>query len=429
MTSSKLAIHGGPKAVSAKPVPVSPLDPSELKAALGELIDAGEFSDASGAGAIGRFERSFAEYIGCDHGLGFCNGTSALLAAYLACGVGPGDEVIHPCYSWVASVAPLLLLGARPVFCGVSPLSLLIDPAAIGPLITPRTRAISVVHMHGAVCEMDAVLEIARARGLPVIEDGSHCHGASYRGRRCGSLGDVGCFSMQGGPVGGKPVACGEGGIAVCRSRDLYERMTSFAQINRVPGGGFLDAELAQLAPFNSGMKFRAHPWAMACASLMLRDLDRANAEKREVRARVQESIEPLWALTMCETAADSTPGGFYGGINLLHHPERAGGVPAARILDALKAEGVACGPAPYPLLHRLPLFRGDAPGARRLYPWLAETPAPAASTDLGPSEDAHGRVVNVLFPMQLSPGDPYVPQMLDAFRKVYGHLSRGEFI
>jgi dTDP-4-amino-4,6-dideoxygalactose transaminase len=311
------------------------------------------------------------------------------------------------------------------VFCGVSPQSLLIDPGNIEPLITPRTRAISVVHMHGNVCEMDAVLDVARAHGLRVIEDCSHCHGALHRGRRCGSLGDIGCFSMQGGPVGGKPVACGEGGIAVCDGRDHYELMTSFAQINRVPRGGFLNPELAMLAPYNGGMKFRAHPWAMACASLMLRDLDRVNADKCELRERVQEGIEPLEALAMARTAAGSTPGGFYGGINLLYHPDRAGGVPAAAILDALKAEGVICGPAPYPLLHRLPLFRDDAPGVGRLYPSRADSPAPPPPAALESSEDAHGRVINVLFPMQIPPDDPYVPQMLDALAKVFDHVSR----
>jgi perosamine synthetase len=422
---SNLAIHGGPKAVSARPEPMSSLDTAELKAILCRLVDEGVFSDTSDSGIVGRFERSFADHAGCAFGLSFCNGTSALLSAYFAAGVGPGTEVIHPCYSWVASAAPVLLLGARLVFCGVAPDSLLIDPGQIEAFVTPRTRAISVVHMHGNVCRMHEVVDVARAHGLLVIEDCSHCHGALYRSQRCGSVGEIGCFSFQGSPVGGKPIASGEGGMAVCQRRDLYETMLAFAHINRVPAGGFTDGVLRSFAPYNRGMKLRAHPWAMACAALMLRDLDRMNRMKLELRARVLETLRAFEALRPATTAPESTPGGFYGGMNLIYQPERAGGVATEAAIAALKAEGVHCGPAPYPLLHQLPFFREQELVLSASDPGWQRPGTPVDFSRLGPSEHAHARVINILYPMQISAEQAYVTQMLDAFVKVFEHLKR----
>ncbi|MFM2069467.1 MAG: hypothetical protein RLZZ584_4376, partial [Pseudomonadota bacterium] len=143
------------------------------------------------------------------HGIGVNTGTSALHLALLAAGVGPGDEVITVPFTFVATVAAIDYTGARPVFVDIDPRSCTMDPAAIEDAISPRTRAIVPVHLYGQTADMDPILAIARRHGLIVVEDACQAHGARYRGRRAGSLGQLGCFSFYPGKNLG---ACGEAG-------------------------------------------------------------------------------------------------------------------------------------------------------------------------------------------------------------------------
>src|SRR5207249_3027548 len=139
-----------------------------------------------------------ADYEARRHGLVMNSGTAALHSAYFAAGVGPGSEVIVPSYTFFASAAPILQCGGTPVFCDVDERTLTADPDDVERRITPRTRAICVVHMWGNPARMDRFSEIARRHRVALIEDCSHAHGASYRGRPVGSWGDIGCFSLQG---------------------------------------------------------------------------------------------------------------------------------------------------------------------------------------------------------------------------------------
>jgi perosamine synthetase len=416
---STLALHGGAAAVTRGPHLVSPIDPAQLKAALGRLIDDGVFSDVSASGPIADFERSFAAFVGAPYCLSFSSGTAALLNAYLAVGVGPGDEVVHPCYSWISALAPAVQLGARPVFCDVERDTLLADPASIERQLTPRTKAICVVHMHGNVCRMDEISAIARRNAVALIEDCSHCHGAQWGEQSCGLLGDIGCFSLQGAPTGGKAVAAGEGGIAVTRSRELHDRMLLHGHINRrPPGESFARPHWNALLPLNTGMKHRMHPWAAACASLMLERVAEVNAAKRDIRSRIERMLAGCEAVRLVETAAGSTPAGFYGGLNLVYRPEAACSVPVEDLLDALRAEGGTIGRAPCPLLHRLPFFAaGDE--FSDLLPGR-----PAAPLRFPDTERVHAHVLNILHPMNLEPDDPYLGQLGDSFVKVFDHIA-----
>ncbi len=421
LNKSALALHGGPAAVTQHAKLVSPLSLDALKAALGRLIDGSIFSNVSPDGPIAQFEQAFAAFVGAPHCLSFSNGTSALLCAYLAAGVGPGDEVVHPCYSWISAIAPAVQVGARPVFCNVDPHSMLCDPASLERNITDRTKAISVVHMHGNVCDMDMICAIARRHKLVLIEDCSHCHGAQWRGESCGLLGDIGCFSLQGAPIGGKAVTGGEGGIAVTRSRDLYERMLLVGHINRWPSGGrFGRDHWDRLAPLNVGMKYRMHPWAAACASLMLERVSETNEKKRVIRSRVKKALDGCDALCLVESTEGSVPAGFYGGLNLIYRPNLAHDVPAGDVLSALVAEGGMVGRAPCPLLHTQPFFTSDdrlrdlLPGRER----MADASFPRA-------EATHANILNILHPMNLEPDDPYIAQLLDSVGKVFGHIAR----
>jgi dTDP-4-amino-4,6-dideoxygalactose transaminase len=169
---------------------------------------------------VKRFEQEFAAYCQADDAVGVNTGTSALHLALLAAGIGPGDEVITVPFTFVATVAAIRYSGATPVLVDIDPASYTIDPALVEAAITPRTKAILPVHLYGQVADMDPLLEIAQRHQLLVIEDACQAHGAEYRGRRAGSLGDLGCFSFYPGKNLG---AYGEGG-AVTTNNPEYAR-------------------------------------------------------------------------------------------------------------------------------------------------------------------------------------------------------------
>jgi dTDP-4-amino-4,6-dideoxygalactose transaminase len=164
------------------------------------------------------FELAFAAYCGTSEAIGVNSGTSALHLALLACGVGPGDEVITVPFTFVATVSAVMYAGARPVLVDVEPHTLTMDPALIERAITPRTKAIVPVHLYGQPADMDPLLTIARQHGLRVIEDAAQAQGAEYRGRRCGSMGDIAAFSFYPAKNLG---AYGEGGAVVTNDREL----------------------------------------------------------------------------------------------------------------------------------------------------------------------------------------------------------------
>jgi len=167
-----------------------------------------------------RFEREFSGYVGSAHGIAAANGTVALHLAFAALGIGPGDEVIVPTLTYVASVNAIAYTGATPVFVDSEPEYGTMDPALVEAAITRRTRAIEVVHLYGHPVDMDPILDIARRHGLSVVEDAAEAHGAEYRGRRVGSLGQLGSFSF----FGNKIITTGEGGMLVTHDGSLAEK-------------------------------------------------------------------------------------------------------------------------------------------------------------------------------------------------------------
>jgi dTDP-4-amino-4,6-dideoxygalactose transaminase len=189
----------------------------EIDAAVAGVLDSGQF--VLGAEVAG-FEQEFANFCGAGECIALNSGTSALHLALLAAGVGPGNEVITVPFTFVASVAAVVYTGARPVLVDIDPRSFTMDPAAIEAVITPRTKAILPVHLYGQPADMDPILEIARRHRLVVIEDAAQAHGAKYKDRRVGSIGDIACFSFYPGKNLG---AYGEGG-AVTTSNSEYAR-------------------------------------------------------------------------------------------------------------------------------------------------------------------------------------------------------------
>jgi dTDP-4-amino-4,6-dideoxygalactose transaminase len=180
---------------------------TEIDRAIGRVLESGQFVGGTENAAL---EEEFASYCGARHGVAVNSGTSALHLALLAAGIQPGDEVITVPFTFYATVATIGYVGATPVYVDIDPATFNIDPAKIEAAITGKTRAILLVHLYGQCADMDPILEIARRHNLIVIEDAAQAHGAEYRGRRAGSMGDIGCFSFYPTKNLG---AAGEGGM------------------------------------------------------------------------------------------------------------------------------------------------------------------------------------------------------------------------
>jgi dTDP-4-amino-4,6-dideoxygalactose transaminase len=192
----------------------------EIDAAVLRAIDSAQFVLGP---EVTAFEERFASYCKVRHCLAVNSGTSALHLALLAAGVGPGDEVITVSMTFVATTAAILYSGAKPVFVDVDPVTWTMNPSLIEAAITPRTKAILPVHLHGLMADMDPIMAIARRHNLVVIEDAAQAHGAEYKGHRAGSIGDLGCFSFYPGKNLG---AYGEGGAVVSNHTELARRIS-----------------------------------------------------------------------------------------------------------------------------------------------------------------------------------------------------------
>jgi len=226
-----LAIHGGPKTITKNfdwPV----FDEHEVKA-ITEITKSGNWGNPDCAGIVEDFENEFAAYCGSKYALTCVNGSVALRLALIASGVKPGDEVIIPPYTFIATASIVLEANCVPVFVDIEPDTYNIDPSAIEKAITDKTKAIIPVHFAGLSCNMDAIMNIAEKHGLMVIEDAAHGHGGEYKGKKLGSIGHAGCFSFQ----SSKNLTSGEGGMVITDDDHLYQMMNSLRNVGRIEGG------------------------------------------------------------------------------------------------------------------------------------------------------------------------------------------------
>lgn len=242
---------------------------------------------------VERFEERYAEYMGTSYALGVTSGTAALDCAVTALGIGPGDEVIVPAYTWWSDYSCVVNAGALPVFADIDR-SFCLDPEDFARKITPRTKAVIAVHLLGGPCDMDPIMETARKHGVAVLEDGAQCVGGSYKGRKLGSIGDIGIYSFQ----LHKMISSGEGGAVVTSDPILYERAARYHDM-----GGLRDLFISRLGGERverfAGENFRMSEFTGAVMGAQLTKLDtiigalRANAEK------VREGIRDLPGIKM----------------------------------------------------------------------------------------------------------------------------------
>jgi len=247
----------------------------EIDSAIAGVLDSGQFVLGS---EVTEFEREFADYCGTSHCIALNSGTSALHLALLAAGIGPDDEVITVPFTFVASVAAIAYTGSRPVLVDIDPQSFTMDVSAIEAAITPRTKAILVVHLYGQPADMDPIMDIARRHGLVVIEDAAQAHGAKYKGRPVGSIGDMACFSFYPGKNLG---AYGEGG-AVTTGNPEYAR-----SIRMLRDWG-QDAKYHHVL---RGFNYRMEAFQGAILRVKLRHLERWTEARRALAGKYNELL------------------------------------------------------------------------------------------------------------------------------------------
>jgi len=226
-----LAINGGPKTITRSfPWPI--FNNTELEA-VSEVVRSGQWGNPDCGDLVKTFEEEFAAFCGIPYALSCVNGSVALRIALIASGVRPGDEVILTPYTFIATASIVLEANCVPVFVDIDPDTYNIDPDKIVKAINSRTKAIIPVHFAGQACDMDRIMDIAEMHSLTVIEDACHGHGAEYKGRKLGSIGDAGCFSFQ----SSKNLTCGEGGMIITHDEKLYDIMNSLRNVGRIKGG------------------------------------------------------------------------------------------------------------------------------------------------------------------------------------------------
>ncbi len=308
----------------------------------------------SGTAVTDQFETEFARWTGAKYALGFNNGTSALKTAMYAAGLGAGDELICPGITYWASCAQALSLRASVVFADIEEETMCIDPDDIERRITPRTKAVMVVHYIGHPCDMDRIMPVARKHNLKVIEDVSHAQGSLYKGRMCGTLGDVAAMSC----MSAKAFAIGEAGMLVTGSQEIYERAVMFGRIEHIKD--VKDPELLRTAGIPmSGEKYRMHQMSSAVGLELLKDYPARIREIDEAMNYFADAVDQLPGLKVVRTAkgSGSTMGGWY--YPACHYrPEELEGLSIGAFTRALTAEGVPhCKPGCNFSLFEHPLF------------------------------------------------------------------------
>jgi dTDP-4-amino-4,6-dideoxygalactose transaminase len=334
-TTQQLAILGGPKVIAEPDAAIVdwPIITDEDRRAMLAVIDRSAMSEWD---VTQQFEREWATYNGVAHALSYPNGTQAILAAMYAVGIGHGHEVIAPSYTFWASMAQLYSLGATPIFADVERDSLCIDPDDIEHRITPRTKAIVVVHYNGYPADMDRILPIARRHGLAVVEDASRAQGSYYKGRMCGSLGDAAGASM----MTRKAFTIGEGGMLTTNSREVFERAIAFGHPVEHRDDRTIDVlREVDNVPLG-GLKSRLNQISAAMGRVQLRHYPERIAEIQRAIGRFWDLLEDVPGLTPHRVSGEgSDMGGWF--YPMAHYDADAlGGLPSSRFVEAVAAEG-----------------------------------------------------------------------------------------
>jgi dTDP-4-amino-4,6-dideoxygalactose transaminase len=322
-----LAINGGTP-VRTRPFVGWPVFGREEEEALLDVLRSGVWGSIDGT-YVKRLEVEFAALQGARHGIACVNGTMALSVALKALGIGPGDEVLVPPYTFIATASAALMIGAIPVFVDVELDTLLIDPTLIDAAVTPRTKAIIPVHHGGSPVDMDGVMAAARRHGLRVVEDAAQAHGAAWRGTPVGAIGDIGTFSFQ----SSKPINAGEGGIMLTNDDELDELLWSYRNVGRRRGGEWYEH-------VRLGWNLRMSEFQAAVILEQMKRMPAQQAHRTEASAYLSKRLGEVPGAIPLRVPDGVTAHSWY-----TYHwrwlGAADGGLPKKRFAEALQAEGV----------------------------------------------------------------------------------------
>jgi dTDP-4-amino-4,6-dideoxygalactose transaminase len=350
---AKLAINGGER-TRTRPWPAWPVRDERDEQAVLAVVRSGKWGRLTGD-RVRTFEERFATYQGAAFGIAVVNGSVALRIALLAAGIEAGDEVVVPPYTFSATAMSVVEANAVPIFADIAEDTGCLDPAAFERAITPRTRAVIPVHLGGQAADMDRICAIAKERGIVVIEDAAHAHGARYGARGLGAIGDLGCFSFQ----ASKNLTAGEGGIILTNSPELAERCHSIHHCGRARGGGWYEHRIL-------GSNYRLSELQGA---LLLSQLDRLEEQTERRNANglyLNEKLARIPGIRPMARGLGEDRHAYH--LYLFRYDAEAfGGLPRQRFVEALGAEGVPCAEG-----YTIPLYRQEFFLAKAFGPYTA---------------------------------------------------------
>ena len=335
---AKPAIEGGTP-VRTEPYPPWPYFWEEEKQAVLEVLDSGKVNYWTGFRGM-EFQKRFAAYCNAQHAIALNSGTSALHVALAAAQVGPGDEVIVPSYTFIATAAAVLHQNAVPIFADVDERTYNLDPRAAEAAITPRTRAIIPVHLHGHPADMDAFMALAKKHGLVIVEDAAQAHGAEYQGRKVGALGHLAAFSMCQDKIF---TTGGEGGMVTTDDDEMSETARTFKDHGYWEEERRTLLEMEALYPYihhRMGFNYRMTEMQSALGMVCLARLDEWIAKRRANAAFLTRHIAQMPPLEPPYESPD-VKHAYYKYVFRIR-PERLK-VSRDRFIEALRAEGIPC--------------------------------------------------------------------------------------
>ncbi|MBU4366731.1 MAG: DegT/DnrJ/EryC1/StrS family aminotransferase [Verrucomicrobia bacterium] len=328
MKADELALAGGKPAVTLK-CPRWPVSGRQELVWMEKVVRSGKWS------WLGPHERAFCEeyarFIGSKYCVCLANGTVTIQCALQAVGMKPGDEVIVPGLTWVATAQAALDIGANVVLVDIDPETLCIDPAAIEKAITRKTKAIIPVHLYGCMCDMDAIMKIAHRHKLKVVEDVAHQHGSRWRNRGAGAIGNAGSFSFQ----QSKPLTCGEGGAVTCNDKAVYDTIFALKQVGWGP-----DGKPANRYGHNYSMTEMQAVLLRGGLQRLTRQIALREDNAQCLAAGLQKIGGPLRAVRRDPRITRQA----YYAMTFVFDPSLADGVTKAEYAKALAAEGCAMG-------------------------------------------------------------------------------------
>ncbi|MCD4769703.1 MAG: DegT/DnrJ/EryC1/StrS family aminotransferase [Bacteroidales bacterium] len=341
---ANLTINGGPKTIDKNfswPV----FDETDISA-VDEVVKSGNWGNPNCDGLVKEFEDEFAAFCGTKYALTCVNGSVALRLALIAIGVRPGDEVIIPPYTFIATSSIVLETNCVPVFVDIDPDTYNLDPANIEAAITKRTKAIIPVHFAGQACDMDRIMAIANKHNIRVIEDACHGHGAEYKGKKLGSIGDAGCFSFQ----SSKNLTSGEGGMVVTNDEKLYDMMNSLRNVGRVKDGQWYEHH-------NLGCNYRITQLQVALLASQLKRLDKQTRQRHKNGTYLNSLLEKIEGIKPLARGKGETLHSYHIYI-FKYDKSKFNDLPKVQFAQMLAAEGVPCFIGYPQPLYKQPLFQ-----------------------------------------------------------------------